>query len=143
MSGDDDDPDEVREAMTPDWLLAMHDKVVKGDAPKIVYMTSGADRPRADDDIADSDDAADDFVDAEKLVELWYGPRKSDAEQGRDMAKISNAERLARAVLMFFDPGEWNAGRREEWLAITGRDECSSKVLGDLAREVRAEEERR
>lgn len=65
----------------------------------------------------------------------------ADAEAGRDMAKLSTAERLARAVLMFFDSGEWTADRREQWLAVTGRDECVSRVLGDLARQVRAEEE--
>jgi hypothetical protein len=67
----------------------------------------------------------------------------SAAEQGRDMAKLTSAERLARAVLLFFDPGEWTREKREQWLAVTGNDECVSKVLGDLARQVRDEEERR
>lgn len=68
---------------------------------------------------------------------------KSDAEEGRDMAKLSNAERLARAVLMFFDPSEWTREKREQWLALTGTDSCTSMVLGNLARQVRDEEERK
>lgn len=67
---------------------------------------------------------------------------KSDAAAGRDMAAISSAERLARAVLMFFEPGDWSRDKRELWLAITGTDNATSRTLGDLARTVRAEEER-
>lgn len=76
-------------------------------------------------------------------VEWLKAAMRSDAEEGRDMAKLSKAERLARAVLLFFDPGEWTKEKREEWLALTGSDEATSRTLADLAREVRAEEERK
>lgn len=86
--------------------------------------------------------AEDDYVDAEKVAELWYGPRrKIDAAAGRDMAQLAKAERLARAVLMFFEPGDWSREKREVWIAMTGKEDATSKVLGDLAREVRDEEE--
>jgi hypothetical protein len=66
----------------------------------------------------------------------------SDAEIGRNMAKISDAERLARAVLMFFGQGRWTAWNAEIWLALTGKEEATTKVLGDLAREILIKEER-
>jgi len=65
----------------------------------------------------------------------------TDAESGNQMAAISNAERLARAVLMFWQTGPWSAFDRERWLALTGEVECTSKTLCDLARHVRSEEE--
>lgn len=84
-------------------------------------------------------------IDAEKLHDAWFGGNrgKSDAEAGRDMAAISSAERLARAVLMFFESGDWSNDKRELWLAITGKDDATSRTLGDLARQVRDEEERK
>lgn len=85
----------------------------------------------------DDDDAG--FIDAEKLSSLWWG---LGDKKVRGAARLSNAERLSRAVLLFFDPGDFNDEKRAAWKALTGNDECSSKRLGDLAREVRAEEER-
>lgn len=76
-------------------------------------------------------------------VEWLKAAMGSDAEVGRAMAKLSKAERLARAVLMFFEAGEWTREKRVMWTALTGSVEASSKVLGDLAREVRAEEEQK
>lgn len=60
-----------------------------------------------------------------------------------ETAKMSKAERLARAVLLFFDAGSWDDARQEEWLAMTGTGEATSKVLANLAREVRDDEERK
>jgi hypothetical protein len=68
---------------------------------------------------------------------------KTDAEIGRDMAKLSDAERLARALLLFHRNGPWMPGDREVWFALTGKQECSSRVLCDLAREVRDRAERK
>lgn len=66
----------------------------------------------------------------------------SDAEAGRGMARISNAERLARAVLLFHHGGEWTHSDAEVWHALTGTHQATTKVLCDLARRVRSEEER-
>jgi hypothetical protein len=60
-----------------------------------------------------------------------------------DLSKISSAERLARAVLLFFSCGPWTAEKAAEWEATTGRAEATSKVLGDLARRVQTECERK
>jgi hypothetical protein len=65
-----------------------------------------------------------------------------DAEIGRDMAAISSAERLARAVLLFHRGGAWNNRDADMWEALTGSREATTKTLCDLARRVRAEEER-
>jgi hypothetical protein len=65
----------------------------------------------------------------------------SDAETGRETARLSNAERLARAVLLFHGAIEWNDEQRELWDALTGQKEATTRVLCDLARKVRADEE--
>lgn len=59
------------------------------------------------------------------------------------MAPISNAERLARAVLLFFRGGRWTRLDDEQWAALTGSETASSRALCDLARMVRSEEERK
>jgi hypothetical protein len=61
-------------------------------------------------------------------------------EAGRDMAEISNAERLARAVLLFHDSAEWTDQQREVWTALTGEHDATTRVLCDLARRVRNQE---
>lgn len=65
----------------------------------------------------------------------------TDAEAGRDITKISNAERLARAVLLFHGSVEWTNGQREVWTALTGEHDATTRVLCDLARRVRDQEE--
>jgi hypothetical protein len=67
----------------------------------------------------------------------------SDAELGRNMARLSPAERLARAVLLFHKAGPWRARDNEIWLALTGQDAATTRVLCDLARSVRSAEERK
>lgn len=67
----------------------------------------------------------------------------SDAETGYMMARLTSAERLARACLMFFNASIWTAGDREVWHALTGYRDCTTVVLCDLARRVRTEEERK
>jgi hypothetical protein len=67
----------------------------------------------------------------------------TDAEFGRDMARISDAERLARAVLLFHRGGPWSDWDREVWRALTGADEATTRALCDLARTVELEEETR
>jgi hypothetical protein len=67
----------------------------------------------------------------------------SDAERGHLMAKISGAERLARAVLLFHRGGAWSAWDREVWQALTGTTEATTRTLCNLARQVRDAEERK
>jgi hypothetical protein len=67
----------------------------------------------------------------------------SDAEIGHYMAKLSKAERLARAVLLFFRGGPWTAEDRDVWQALTGTELATTRTLCDLARDVRSAEERK
>jgi hypothetical protein len=55
---------------------------------------------------------------------------------------ISDAEKLARAVLLFHRGGEWTPYDREMWVVLTGQSDATTKTLCDLARKVRAAEER-
>lgn len=66
---------------------------------------------------------------------------ESDAEIGRNMARIGNAERLARAVLLFHRGVPWSDEDIAIWKALTGEWDATTKVLCDLARRVRAQEE--
>ena len=59
-----------------------------------------------------------------------------------DIGQLSNAERLARAVLLLHRGGPWTTADREIWKAITGQDEASTKSLCDFARKIRKAEER-
>jgi len=54
---------------------------------------------------------------------------------------MTDAERLAKAVLLFHGGGPWFARDRELWSALTGEREATTKVLCDLARRIRATEE--
>jgi hypothetical protein len=57
------------------------------------------------------------------------------------MVEMSKPEKLARAVLLFFNAEPWTRNRMREWVDCTGKYDGTSKVLCDLAREVRADEE--
>ena len=50
---------------------------------------------------------------------------------------MSDAERLARAVLLFYGTG-WSETDGRDWQALTGSREASTRSLCDLARRVRA-----
>jgi hypothetical protein len=54
---------------------------------------------------------------------------------------MTDAERLARAVLLFHRGGMWTEMDREEWELLTGSGEASTKTLCDLARRTAPEEE--
>ena len=56
---------------------------------------------------------------------------------------MSQAEKLARAVLLFFRGGQWTQDDREMWIVLTGQRDATTKALCDLAREVRGQEERK
>jgi hypothetical protein len=58
------------------------------------------------------------------------------------MIDMTDAEKLARAVLLFHGTIEWTADIREDWLFLTGSEEATTKTLCDLARKVRAAAER-
>jgi hypothetical protein len=55
--------------------------------------------------------------------------------------EITDAEKLARAVLMFFKGDPWSAADGEMWLHLTGSTVSTTKTLCDLARKVRSAEE--
>lgn len=55
---------------------------------------------------------------------------------------MSDAEKLARAVLMFFNGKPWSIEDARMWKDVTGQDDATTRVLCDLAREVKAAEER-
>jgi L-cysteine desulfidase len=54
---------------------------------------------------------------------------------------MSNAERLARAVLLFHGSTIWTADDTEMWVALTGSQDATTRTLCNLARWVRREEE--
>jgi hypothetical protein len=56
---------------------------------------------------------------------------------------MSDAEKLARAVLMFYNTQEWSELHRQVWQKLTGSDEATTRVLADLARKVMQAEERK
>jgi hypothetical protein len=49
---------------------------------------------------------------------------------------MSDAERLARALLLFHRGGPWTGMDRNEWVMLTGEEEATTKVLCDLARKI-------
>lgn len=55
--------------------------------------------------------------------------------------RMSDAEKLARGVLLYFDASPWTADKQEQWHLVTGTDEANSKNLCDMARRVRQREE--
>lgn len=54
---------------------------------------------------------------------------------------MSDAERLARAVLLFHNGGPWTDQERETWVALTGEYEATTVKLCDLARRILASAE--
>jgi hypothetical protein len=52
---------------------------------------------------------------------------------------MSEAEKLARMVLMFYAPGPWSATNKEEWSLCAGNREVTTRALGDQARKVIAD----
>lgn len=57
-----------------------------------------------------------------------------------DPATISDAERLARAVILFYSAVTWDDPERALWLSLTGESDATTRVLCDLARVVRDKE---
>jgi len=57
--------------------------------------------------------------------------------------ELTDAEKLARAVLLFHKAAPWMKSDDEIWVALTGSDQVTTKVLCDLARKVRQQEERK
>jgi hypothetical protein len=54
---------------------------------------------------------------------------------------MTGGERLARAVLLFYQGARWSEDNQDEWTALTGSTEATTKALGDLAREVLGDEQ--
>lgn len=48
---------------------------------------------------------------------------------------VRRLERVARAILLFHDVGVWTPDELAKWRELTGRDEATTRVLCDLARE--------
>jgi hypothetical protein len=55
-----------------------------------------------------------------------------------DLPDLTACERLARAVLLFHAAPSWDEKEKREWHELTGQMDATTKVLCDLAREVRA-----
>ena len=49
---------------------------------------------------------------------------------------MTDAECLARAVLLFHRGDPWTGTNRTEWVMLTGEEEATTKTLCDLARRV-------
>lgn len=56
---------------------------------------------------------------------------------------ITDAEKLARGVLLYFNTSPWTSEHQEMWELVTGTKDTNAKNLCDLARKVRKEEETR
>lgn len=54
-----------------------------------------------------------------------------------DPISANAAQRLARAVLLFHGAEAWTADQQANWLALTGEPAATTRVLCDLARQVR------
>jgi hypothetical protein len=67
--------------------------------------------------------------------------RRIEASDDIEHAPISDAEKLARAVLLFHRGGSWTEHDHEMWIVLTGQHDATTKTLCDLARKVRAAEE--
>ena len=65
------------------------------------------------------------------------GPAASLPRTG-GRAPLTDAQRLAEAVLLFHRGGHWTLGDRRRWLQLTGSADCTSKALCNLARAVQA-----
>jgi predicted NUDIX family NTP pyrophosphohydrolase len=53
---------------------------------------------------------------------------------------MTDAERLARAVLLFHGGGPWTDHERAIWHALTGEHEATTRALCDLARRMLMED---
>jgi len=53
---------------------------------------------------------------------------------------MTDAERLARAVLLFHGGGPWTDHERAIWHALTGEHEATTRALCDLARRMLIDE---
>jgi hypothetical protein len=55
------------------------------------------------------------------------------------LPRMTDGERLARAVLMFHDRQPWTTERLDQWQDITGHRSTRKDVLDELARKIIAE----
>lgn len=72
----------------------------------------------------------------------WCVEDCRDASPAEDPRSLSDAEKLARAVLLFFRGGRWTAWDTEMWRELTGTDNATTRTLGEMARRVRDREEK-
>ena len=56
-----------------------------------------------------------------------------------ELSDLTACERLARAVLLFHAAPSWDEKEKREWTELTGRQDATTKVLCDLARQVSAQ----
>lgn len=56
--------------------------------------------------------------------------------------ELSDAEKLARAVRLYFKGSPWTADDSDRWQFLTGTRECNSRTLCDFARAIERKEER-
>ncbi len=85
---------------------------------------------------------------AEGLKQLWgNGPDMATAIQRaqtacREVAKppLSKFQKFSRAVELFHGGDPWNAAMSEEWKALTGVEEVTTKTLCDFARRLKEED---
>lgn len=55
-------------------------------------------------------------------------------EPGYDTSPTYGMRNALRLVLMFYQPGQWDQDRRDEWRRLTGTNEATTKVLCDHVR---------
>jgi hypothetical protein len=49
---------------------------------------------------------------------------------------MTDGEKLAVAVLLFYNPAPWDMSSQLKWQAVIGQANVNTKALGDLARKI-------
>jgi hypothetical protein len=49
---------------------------------------------------------------------------------------MTDGEKLAVGVLLFYSGGPWDMSSQQKWRAVMGQDNVNTKALGDLARKI-------
>jgi hypothetical protein len=49
---------------------------------------------------------------------------------------MTDGEKLAIAVLLFYAQGPWDESKRDKWRAVMGHDDANTKAMGNLARKI-------
>lgn len=69
----------------------------------------------------------DPFVSGKSVIDMTPGKGEEEPRE------VTDAEKLAAAVVLFYSAGPWDDRKRATWEKLTGTKEATTKHLGDLA----------